>query len=120
MICVGVGFAARRNLYPRDLPLSDWGVEVSDEPQPKPRRWLLSLGEVQAQHDFQIGKTTLSCSEYLPSWGRPLRSHPDPIVVIECSSSDRLHASFTGEKVHVAAFYKMVAGITPALPTLEK
>jgi len=106
----GLGIAVRRYLHPRDLPLSSWGVGVSDEPQRIPRRWVLSLGEVRAHHEFQIGKTALSCSEYLPSWG----------VFVECSNSDRLHATFTGEKVHVPAFYKMVAGITQALPTIQK
>jgi hypothetical protein len=109
----GMAFGLKRYLHRHNLPLSGWGVGVHDEPH----RRASSLGDEVAHHEFQIGGTTLSCSEYLPAWDRELHSAAEPLVYIECSSSDRLYATFLGEKIHVPTFYKMLATITPAPST---
>ena len=73
-----------------------------------------------ARRDFQIGKATLTCLEYHPSWDRPMRANAEPLVLIECEGSDRLSANFLGEGIHSPAFYRMLASMTPALPPEAK
>jgi hypothetical protein len=115
----GMGLDVRRYLHFGELPLSSWGIGIAefDEPVRRP----LSRGEsAVAQRDFQIGKAKLTCFEYRPSWGRPMRGDAEPVVLIECAGSDRLGATFIGEKIHVLAFYGMLASMTPALPPKVK
>lgn len=110
----GMALGFKRYLHPGDLPTSSWGVEIAELDEPK--HWSLTRGPALARRDFPIGKATLTCLEYRPSWSRPTRADAEPLALIECAGSERLHASFLGERIHVPAFYGMLAGMTPGLP----
>jgi hypothetical protein len=115
----GMGRGAQRYLHFGDPSISGWGVGIAEYDEPK-RRSLSRDEAAVARRDFQIGRAKLTCLEYRPSWGRPMRTDAEPLVLIECTGSDRLHASFTGERIHAPAFYGMLASMTPALPTEAK
>ncbi len=115
----GMGLGAQRYLHFGDLSISSWGVGIAEYDEPKRRP--LDRDEVAvARRDFQIGRTKLTCFEYRPSWNRPLRADAEPLALIECAGSDRLRASFLGERVHMQAFYGMLASMTPSLPLEAK
>jgi len=114
----GIGLGVKQYLNFGDPPISNWGVGVAGSDEA--RRKLSHRGEPTARRDFQVGKAKLTCFEYRPLWGRPMRVDDGPLVLIECSSPDRLQATFVGEKIHVAAFYGMLASMTPGLPPEAK
>lgn len=112
----GMAFSVTRYLHWWDVPLSSWSVGT----QPyaylgasAPEHWVPKIENVIAQRDFLIGNTPLTCVDYWPSYlterGKPQDSS---IAYIECSSPNRLYASFVGERFHVPVFYKMLEGIT--------
>ena len=121
----GIGFNLGRYRRQWDIPLSDWSVGsegtgfgwgVTRSVVPDERTYLKS-NPGATRHAFQIGKATLVCFESHPSVWRTVK---ESLVLIECEGSDRLRASFTGEEMHVKAFYEMLSSITPALPKSVK
>ena len=111
----GMGRGVQRYFHFGDLPISSWGVGIAEYDEPKQRPSNRDEAAV-ARREFQIGRAKLTCLEYRSPWSRPMRADAEPLVLIECAGSDRLRATFIGERIHTLAFYGMLASMTPALP----
>ena len=100
------------------VPLSDWELRTL------PYRRSADFEDAYAEYDrprnipiastrqFAIGNETLTCDEYGPTKTRFYFSGY-PRVIVACSGTGRLRASFMGQPMHLNAFYQMLAKIKP-------
>jgi hypothetical protein len=98
--------------------LSSWQVSTSSLGQSETSdydRWPPKEGDILDRRAIAIGNESLECVDYWPSydWG-PARSEAATIAHVQCSSANRLRASFDGRRDQLPKFYQMLNGITKA------
>ena len=99
-----------------DPPLSSWDIETEPyvEPEGSMRsRWTPEDSDVISRRVFMIGNDQLTCLDYRPSYLHYGDFSEPSGAFVRCSDGKRLSASFSGMRNQVAAFYEMVAGISP-------
>ncbi len=97
-------------------PLSSWriGTEPYGQVTEQEKPGWLSSNEVFGTRVVKAGIGPITCLEYWPRfWPQPAHLEDSTRAFIDCHSSDRLRASFSGERFHVPAFYQMLENITP-------
>ncbi len=111
----GMAFGIAPYLH-RDPPLSHWVLSAeSHEPAQAIYRSKPKTDDVVGHRVFTIGGESLTCLEYWPPHlVRPARIEDLPLAFIECEGSGQFVATFSGERRHAPAFYKMIEGVTRA------
>lgn len=110
----GIGFGGN----PFDLDsLSSWSVgtkSVDGNERTDYDRWPPKPDEIFGQRVIKIGGGTLTCVDYLPSYGgwAPPRSHAATIAHVDCSGVGRLYANFDGPRYQLNEFYRVLDGIS--------
>jgi hypothetical protein len=112
----GIAFGARPYLRMR-APLSSWDIRTTPYPQSEENttgRHRPKDSEVIGRRVFRIGSESVTCLDYWPSYlSRPEHVETSHLAYVECAGN-RIVAGFDGERDQVAAFYRMLEGITPA------
>jgi hypothetical protein len=95
--------------------LSSWQISTGsfDQSQADYDGSLPKENEILGRRALTIGHESLECVDYWPSydWG-PARSAAVAIAHVQCSSANRLRASFDGRRDQLPDFYQMLTGIT--------
>ncbi len=99
-----------------DPPLSSWGVEADSDVESDESmrtRWTPEDSDVISRRVFTIGSDQLTCLDYRPSYLHYGDLSAASAAYVRCADGKRLSASFSGKRSQVAAFYEMLAGISP-------
>lgn len=116
------GLAARgmgRGISPylRGHPLlSSWDIETEpyvESDESTRTRWTPEDSDVISRRVFTIGDDQLTCLDYRPSYLHYGDFSEPSAASVRCSNGKRLSASFSGGRRQLAAFYEMLAGISP-------
>lgn len=110
----GIGFGGNP-FHPDSLSWWSIGTKSVDENERTDYDfWPPKPGDIFGQREVKIGGGTLTCVDYLPSYGGwvPPRSQTATIAHIDCSGVGRLHANFEGPRYQLKAFYRVLDGIT--------
>ena len=110
----GIGFGG--NPFRLDS-LSWWSIgtkPVDGNERTDYDRWPPKPEDILDQRVIKIGGGTLTCVDYLPSYGGwvPPRSQAATIAHVDCSGVGRLDATFAGPRDQLKAFYRVLDGIT--------
>jgi len=99
-----------------DLTFSGWDIETEpyiESDESMRTRWTPEDGDVISRRVFTIGTDQLTCLDYRSPYPHYGDFSEPSAATIRCSNGKRLSATFSGKRTQVAAFYEMLAGISP-------